>query len=628
MPSRAESNTRPHSSQNMARSYENAVRESYKELGLRQQKRRMSLQESELFHKFCTTFLSNDCPEVTDSGFNISINIAVEPSTEKDSGKAYSLSDATTSSFNDREVKMKTGNKTKNRMISKPVRRQSDVTTLCSNSMKAERHTSECNSDGDIMYDDYYMEPSINDINIRRMSSTSVLSSDLSDTYSNEHSNFDGNGCQNESPSHRRRSKAKGSCHNSNEESFIVVSTEKIRRMSASTLHTINQIKTKVDSAKQQGRKHEDVGKTEAILNDVRQKIRKDSFELRREIQDFRSFRTPKSGSILTSAERQSKREEECKKATQSSQNIAVKGYLATLSQERLSDDMDYIHRPRCQSESRRLPSQPCCHGNRRTILEYNGNGEPQCSKSIPNTETGPKLRNSLPLPQMKQRLNLPSGHLDGLVCSLTPTEEVPSPKDKRVDNGEETTKFPYGNIDYNCENAPQVKCLATNPPFHQKTGPPERSPALGSIKLKIQYLIITKRLKVTIVKASGLPLKKVRNTYARACLMPGKLEKQNSKVVKKSINPVYDSTMYFHDISLENMHDKVVRIKIMAKQSKFRRATPTGEVRIKMDKLDLVSESCLEEDLKPYFPEDEKEPYIKWSDTCSELDTDDFNWD
>lgn len=122
------------------------------------------------------------------------------------------------------------------------------------------------------------------------------------------------------------------------------------------------------------------------------------------------------------------------------------------------------------------------------------------------------------------------------------------------------------------------------------------------SIEFRFQYLVITERLKVTVVKASNILGRESKrlsdiSTYVEVSLMPGKIQKQVSKTQRGSDNPNFESTMFFKGLSLDEMHQMCVRIKLMVKINghNFR---SLGEVTVSLEDIDIVSETTFEENV------------------------------
>lgn len=123
-----------------------------------------------------------------------------------------------------------------------------------------------------------------------------------------------------------------------------------------------------------------------------------------------------------------------------------------------------------------------------------------------------------------------------------------------------------------------------------------------GIIELRIQFLIMTERLKVTIVKAENLISSNSNSltTFAQVSLMPGKMQKQSTKCVKNSNNPEFtDEQFFFTGINLEDMHLMTLRVQIMRRKFLLKVPKCIGEAYVPLFNVDLVSETSLRERLR-----------------------------
>ena len=125
-----------------------------------------------------------------------------------------------------------------------------------------------------------------------------------------------------------------------------------------------------------------------------------------------------------------------------------------------------------------------------------------------------------------------------------------------------------------------------------------------GVIEMKIQYLIITERLKVTLIRAKNL-LHPVSHSgspsiFTQLCLVPGKIQKKKSEYVAMSNNPEFKGEIfYFKGIILEDMHKMTLRVRVKQERHRLKRSQCLGQVYITLDDKDLVGETCLAEQLQ-----------------------------
>lgn len=126
-----------------------------------------------------------------------------------------------------------------------------------------------------------------------------------------------------------------------------------------------------------------------------------------------------------------------------------------------------------------------------------------------------------------------------------------------------------------------------------------------GELKFSFQYLAASKQLKVSLIKAENLgglqKQDKLINAYAKICLMPGKIQKQTSAVIKKTRDPVFEQDFYFHNILLEELHSMALTIKLFSKAVNFKAHEFLGEVYIPLDNYDVMVENRIWKDLESH---------------------------
>lgn len=119
-------------------------------------------------------------------------------------------------------------------------------------------------------------------------------------------------------------------------------------------------------------------------------------------------------------------------------------------------------------------------------------------------------------------------------------------------------------------------------------------------LSFKFQFLIMSERLKVTLLKASnifpGTSSPTALTTYAKVCLMPEKAHVQTSHAVKGSSNPEFNSVMYFDGLSLQEMHQMSLRITLYGRQESDSQSVNLGEVTVCLEDFDLTAENTLNE--------------------------------
>lgn len=121
-----------------------------------------------------------------------------------------------------------------------------------------------------------------------------------------------------------------------------------------------------------------------------------------------------------------------------------------------------------------------------------------------------------------------------------------------------------------------------------------------GSVTFKFQYLIMTERLKVTIVKGSNLftdnDKEDEMETVIEVCLMPGKVQRQTTTLCKGTRNPIFDTVKHFHGFSLQDIHRMNLRIQIKCRIGTAGPLKSLGDVTVELTDFDIVGETCLQE--------------------------------
>lgn len=103
-----------------------------------------------------------------------------------------------------------------------------------------------------------------------------------------------------------------------------------------------------------------------------------------------------------------------------------------------------------------------------------------------------------------------------------------------------------------------------------------------GSLRLSAEYCPDNQRLRVRLISAEGLyhaavdP--KIINCSVSLCLVPGKVQKQRSTVIRKSRNPIFNEDFFFDGISEEELGQRSLRFKVVNKMSTLKRDYLLGD--------------------------------------------------
>ncbi|XP_034390002.1 C2 calcium-dependent domain-containing protein 4A [Cyclopterus lumpus] len=103
-----------------------------------------------------------------------------------------------------------------------------------------------------------------------------------------------------------------------------------------------------------------------------------------------------------------------------------------------------------------------------------------------------------------------------------------------------------------------------------------------GSLRLSAEYCPDNQRLRVRLISAEGLyPLSvdpKIINCSVSLSLVPGKVQKQRSTVIRKSRHPIFNEDFFFDSISEEDISQRSLRFKVVNKMSTMKRDYLLGD--------------------------------------------------
>uniref|UniRef100_A0A8C0RQ53 C2 calcium-dependent domain-containing protein 4C n=1 Tax=Canis lupus familiaris TaxID=9615 RepID=A0A8C0RQ53_CANLF len=111
-----------------------------------------------------------------------------------------------------------------------------------------------------------------------------------------------------------------------------------------------------------------------------------------------------------------------------------------------------------------------------------------------------------------------------------------------------------------------------------------------GSVRLLAEYEAAQARLRVRLLAAEGLYdcLCDARsiNCCVGVCLVPGKLQKQRSTIIKNSRHPVFNEDFFFDGLGPASVRKLALRIKVVNKGSSLKRDTLLGEKELPLTSL------------------------------------------
>ncbi|KAM9687504.1 C2 calcium-dependent domain-containing protein 4C [Trichechus inunguis] len=103
-----------------------------------------------------------------------------------------------------------------------------------------------------------------------------------------------------------------------------------------------------------------------------------------------------------------------------------------------------------------------------------------------------------------------------------------------------------------------------------------------GSLRLLAEYEAAQARLRVRLLAAEGLYDRvcdaRSINCCVGLCLVPGKLQKQRSTIIKNSRHPVFNEDFFFDGLGPASVRKLALRIKVVNKGSSLKRDTLLGE--------------------------------------------------
>ncbi|XP_041376528.1 synaptotagmin-7-like [Gigantopelta aegis] len=123
----------------------------------------------------------------------------------------------------------------------------------------------------------------------------------------------------------------------------------------------------------------------------------------------------------------------------------------------------------------------------------------------------------------------------------------------------------------------------------------------LGELKFSFHYLPDTRELKVLLIKAENLggeSRDNNMNVFAKLAIMPGKIQKQTSEIIKHTKSPVFNESFLFTDVPYEKLQKMSLRIKLCTKSHVI--TETLGEVNIELSKFDLFQEIRMWRALEP----------------------------
>ncbi|XP_023970117.1 C2 calcium-dependent domain-containing protein 4C-like [Chrysemys picta bellii] len=106
-----------------------------------------------------------------------------------------------------------------------------------------------------------------------------------------------------------------------------------------------------------------------------------------------------------------------------------------------------------------------------------------------------------------------------------------------------------------------------------------------GILRLSSDYCPESRRLRLCLISAEGLYDVFMEPKRINCCitisLVPGKVQKQRSTVIKRSRNPIFNEDFFFDSISKDDLHRRSIKIKAVNKASTMKRDYILGKIEL-----------------------------------------------
>ncbi|KAG8431361.1 hypothetical protein GDO86_018978 [Hymenochirus boettgeri] len=150
------------------------------------------------------------------------------------------------------------------------------------------------------------------------------------------------------------------------------------------------------------------------------------------------------------------------------------------------------------------------------------------------------------------------------------------------------TDQFPF-NGSYRNQFSPG-QSLTSSDSKSSSPSSPETDVALGALTFSVDYNFPKKALVVTIQEAHGLPIMdenaQCSDPYIKMTILPDKKHRVKTRVLRKTLNPVFDETFTFYGIPYSQLQDLVLHFLVLS-FDRFCRDDVIGEVLVPLAGLD-----------------------------------------
>ncbi|NP_001086243.1 synaptotagmin 11 S homeolog isoform X1 [Xenopus laevis] len=202
--------------------------------------------------------------------------------------------------------------------------------------------------------------------------------------------------------------------------------------------------------------------------------------------------------------------------------------------------------------------------------------------ESLSNKKTNVSIRRDKPPPESDPaQNNLVGNHGD---AGLVRSEKGPN----GLATATCTDHLPI-NLHYRDEVSPG-QSLTSSGSKSSSPSSPEADATLGSLSLSVDYNFPKKALVVTIQEAHGLPVmdeqSQCSDPFIKMTILPDKKHRVKTRVLRKTLDPVFDETFTFYGIPYSQLQDLVLHFLVLS-FDRFSRDDVIGEVLVPLAGVD-----------------------------------------
>lgn len=144
--------------------------------------------------------------------------------------------------------------------------------------------------------------------------------------------------------------------------------------------------------------------------------------------------------------------------------------------------------------------------------------------------------------------------------------------------------------VDYGEELRSPIASLTPGESKTTSPSSPEEDVMLGSLTFSVDYNFPKKALVVTIQEAHGLPVMDEQtqgsDPYIKMTILPDKRHRVKTRVLRKTLDPVFDETFTFYGIPYSQLQDLVLHFLVLS-FDRFSRDDVIGEVMVPLAGVD-----------------------------------------